>query len=157
MGEGVGVDVARTSQARGVSITRQAWAAVALEAAGRCTRERAGKLGAGMTHSRAIRESTILEAVLRYVRIHPKVAWVRRMNTGAVQMRGVRFMRFGFLGCSDLIGQVKGGRFLAIEIKAPAGRLTVEQTEFLDRVKRHGGVSGVARSIEDAEKILAEA
>jgi hypothetical protein len=110
-----------------------------------------------VTHARAIRESTILEAVLRLVRVHPKVAWVRRMNTGAVQMRGVRFMRFGFVGCSDLIGQLKDGRFLAIEIKAPAGRLTVEQAEFLDRVKRHFGVSGVARSIDDAMKLLADA
>lgn len=92
---------------------------------------------------------------MRYVRIHPRVAWVRRINTGAVKMHGARYLRFGFVGCSDIIGQLIDGRFLAIECKSSDGRLTEEQEDFLARVKRHGGVAGMVRSIDDAEGLLA--
>jgi hypothetical protein len=51
-------------------------------------------------------------------------------------------------GISDILGIWKG-RFLAIEIKRPGGQLTVEQQRFLDRVKIEGGVSFVARSVDD--------
>lgn len=113
---------------------------------------RTGKLGAGVR-----REAPILAAVLRLLEYHPKVAWVRRMNTGAVRMEGKRFMRFGFTGCSDIVGQLRDGRFLAVECKAPAGKLTIDQAQFLERVKRHNGIAGVARSLDDAQKILADA
>ncbi len=100
-----------------------------------------------------VKEATVLESVIRYARIHPKVAWIRRINTGAVKMQS-RYMRFGFVGCSDLIGQMIDGRFLALECKSNTGKLTEEQTAFLDRVKRHGGVAGMVRSIDDAEVLL---
>lgn len=99
-------------------------------------------------------EAVVLASVLRYVRIHPKVAWIRRINTGAVKMHGARYMTFGFVGCSDLIGQLTDGRFLAIECKSDKGQLTDEQQQFLDRVNRHGGVAGMVRSIDDAEGLL---
>lgn len=102
----------------------------------------------------AEREAPILAAVLEYLERHPKVAWVKRMNTGVASLKGFR-VRFGFVGCSDILGQLKDGRFLAVETKAPAGRLSVDQSQFLDLVKRYRGVAGVARSIDDAEKLLA--
>lgn len=96
----------------------------------------------------------MLSSVLRYVRIHPRVAWIRRVNVGAVKMSGARYLRFGFVGCSDLIGQMDDGRFLAIECKGSEGSLTDDQKDFLARVERHGGVAGMVRSIDDAEKLL---
>ena len=100
------------------------------------------------------REATILEAALRLLRIHPSVGWAHRANVGAVRMNGARYVRFGFVGCSDIIGQLKDGRFLAIECKAPRGRVTDDQKAFLDRVQRHGGVSGVVRSVQDVDELL---
>lgn len=99
-------------------------------------------------------EAMVLASVIRYLKIHRSVAWVQRMNTGAVSMGNSRFMRFGFKGCSDIIGQLHDGRFLAIECKAEKGRLTPEQRHFIDRVNRHGGLAGVVRSIDEADELL---
>lgn len=107
-----------------------------------------------MTPKQRVKESTVLASIMRYVRVHPRVAWARRMNSGAVKMHGARFMRFGFVGCSDIIGQLKDGRFLAIECKGSDGRLTDEQEVFLDRVRRHNGVAGMAKSIDDVMALL---
>lgn len=100
-------------------------------------------------------EAIVLSSVLHYLRARRGVAWIMRMNTGAMKLDG-RFMRFGVKGCSDIIGQMQDGRFLAIECKSAEGRCTREQQAFLDRVKRHGGIAGVARSIDDVDDILEE-
>ena len=54
----------------------------------------------------------------------------------------------GEKGVSDIIG-CKDGRFLAIEIKTAAGRVTPHQQRFIDRVNAAGGIGFVARSLED--------
>jgi hypothetical protein len=59
-------------------------------------------------------------------------------------------------GASDILGVLPGGRFLAIEVKAPKGRPTKEQMMFLDAVNRNGGLGFIARSIEDVEEVLAK-
>lgn len=102
-------------------------------------------------------EAGVLAAVLKLLAVHPAVAWARRMNTGAVKVgegRAVRFVRFGFVGCADILGQMKDGRLLAIECKSDVGRLSDAQQNFLATVAAHGGVAGVARSIDDALAIL---
>jgi hypothetical protein len=98
-------------------------------------------------------EGQILKAVLQFVAWHPRVAWAERMNTGAVTVDS-RYLRFGFTGCPDIIGQLKDGRLLAIECKAARGRLTPSQAAFLARCEKNLGVCGVARSIEDAKAII---
>lgn len=100
-----------------------------------------------------VSEADVLVSVFAYLRMHPKVAWIKRVNTGATKIEG-RFMRFGFLGCSDIIGQLKDGRFLAVECKSSVGKPTEPQTDFLELVRSTGGLAGIARSIDDAEKLL---
>jgi penicillin-binding protein-related factor A (putative recombinase) len=52
-------------------------------------------------------------------------------------------------GVSDIIG-CWNGRFLAIEVKTPAGRVTDDQRKFLGRIRNHGGIAFVvARSVDD--------
>lgn len=59
------------------------------------------------------------------------------------------------LGSSDLICCVPPhGRFLAIECKSEKGKLSPEQERFILQVIHHGGVAGVARSVEDAFQLL---
>lgn len=58
------------------------------------------------------------------------------------------------LGISDILG-IYEGRPLAIEVKSKSGRLSPHQREFLNEFKAHGGISFVARSIEDVEEALA--
>lgn len=104
-----------------------------------------------------VRESAIQRTVLAYLRHHPGVAWAVRMNTGAFVIPGEhksRFFRAAFKGCSDIIGQLKTGAFLAIECKRPGRKLTDEQGAFLATVNRHGGLGFVATSIEDCASAL---
>lgn len=100
-------------------------------------------------------EAAALVEVLQALRGNPAVAWVERQNTGAAKVGG-RFIRFGWRGCSDLIGMLKDGRLLAVEVKAPGGRLRPEQAEFLSLVRRFGGVAFVARNAAEVIASLSE-
>jgi len=51
-------------------------------------------------------------------------------------------------GVSDIIGIFKG-RFLAIEVKKPGGKLTANQAVFLERISREGGIAFVAYGVDD--------
>jgi dihydroxyacid dehydratase/phosphogluconate dehydratase len=44
--------------------------------------------------------------------------------------------------------------FTSIEVKTPTGRVRPEQQAWLEAVQQAGGVAGVARSIDDAVRIL---
>lgn len=57
-------------------------------------------------------------------------------------------------GFSDLFGVATGGRAVFIEVKSLTGRPSLEQENFLQQMARFGALSGVARSPEEAEKIL---
>lgn len=62
-------------------------------------------------------------------------------------------------GAADLIAIIDG-RFLAIEMKRPgysASDVSMEQRRFLAEVRKHGGVSGVVSSIDEADALLEEA
>lgn len=103
---------------------------------------------------RANPETGLTSAVLQLFAYHPEVAWAERINTGATVI-GKRFIRFGFTGCADVIGQMKRrGAFLAIETKSKGKYPTKDQREFLAKVARAGGCSGVARSVDDAQRVI---
>ena len=93
-------------------------------------------------------EAAALVEVLKAVRAHPLVAWAERQNSGAAKV-GNRFIRFGWPGCPDVLGQLKDGRLLGVEVKAKTGRLRPEQTIFLERIRGAGGVAFVARDCRD--------
>jgi len=101
----------------------------------------------------ALAEAGALTEVLKALRAHPAVAWAERMNTGAAKV-GERFVRFGFPGCPDVLGQLHDGRLLAVEVKGPRGRLRPEQKVVLARVADAGGVAFVARSLRDVVAAL---
>jgi hypothetical protein len=98
-------------------------------------------------------ESAALVEVLKALRAHPAVVWCERMNSGAAKV-GNRFIRFGFKGCPDVLGQLRDGRLLGVEVKAPKGKLRPEQAVFLDRIRSGGGVSFVARDCRDVVQAL---
>jgi hypothetical protein len=94
-------------------------------------------------------EAAALIEVIRTLRGHPAIAWIERQNSGAFTDSRGQFVRFGWPGCSDVIGQLRDGRFLAVEVKAERGRLSEAQRIFLDRVAAAGGVAFVARNAVD--------
>ena len=99
------------------------------------------------------KEAAALVEVLQALRTHPAVAWCERMNSGAARM-GARFVRFGFKGCPDVLGQLRDGRLLGVEVKAQTGRLRPEQAFFLERIRGAGGVAFVARDLRDVLREL---
>ena len=101
-----------------------------------------------------LREGAALVEVMLALKVHPAVAWHQRANSGAFKV-GTRFVRFGWPGCPDLLGQMVDGRFLAVEVKAPDGKLRPEQAAFIALVRMHGGVAFVARNLADVRRELA--
>jgi hypothetical protein len=98
-------------------------------------------------------EAAALLEVLKALKAHPAVAWAERMNSGAAKV-GNRFIRFGWPGCPDVLGQLKDGRLLGVEVKAPTGRLKTVQALFLERINTAGGVAFVARNCLDVLREL---
>lgn len=105
---------------------------------------------------REMLEKQLQDQVLAFLSHHPKVAWVERMNVGAVK-RGGRYIRFGRKGMCDITGQLKNGRRLEVEMKRPGEQPTEDQTMFIAMVNIAGGLAFVARSIDDAQEALARA
>ena len=99
------------------------------------------------------KESAALVEVLKALKAHPAVAWCERMNSGAARI-GVRFVRFGWPGCPDVLGQLRDGRLLGVEVKGPTGKLRPEQSVFLERIRGAGGVAFMARNCRDVLREL---
>ena len=89
-----------------------------------------------------------------------------RNNTGTLKDQHGRPVQFGLCkGSADLIGwkrvtvtpDMVGQQvavFLSIEVKTPTGRIRPEQQAWLETVQAAGGIAGVARSVEDALRIM---
>lgn len=88
-----------------------------------------------------------------------------RNNTGTLRDQHGRPVTFGLcVGSADLIGwttrtitpDMVGQQvavFTSIEVKTPTGRLRPEQQQWMAAVQVAGGIAGVARSVEDAERL----
>ena len=105
-------------------------------------------------------EAQILKAVMALLKRHPMVTQCWRQNSGVFQERNrdgsVRYIRANTAkGMSDIMGVLKDGRTLAIEVKSATGRMRSGQEEFLATIRHAGGVAGVRRSVEDAQALLA--
>jgi hypothetical protein len=128
-------------------------------------REDAPRIDVGATAKRepsvraapsGILERDVLRAGLQLLRVHPLVAWASRINSGAVENANGQFVRFNqIVGCSDIVGQMKTGHFLALEAKRPGQKPTEPQMLFLHMVEAHGGCSGWFDSVDALESILA--
>jgi hypothetical protein len=78
---------------------------------------------------------------------------VVRQNVGSFLTTDGRRVVCGIPGMTDLmyIGQ---GIVAFIEVKTDAGKVRPEQQNFIDTVKKLGHRAGIARSVEDALKII---
>lgn len=87
-------------------------------------------------------EREILKSCLAVLAARGVVAW--RNNTGAFAAahNGVRrFVRFGMVGASDIIGVLPDGRFLAVEVKRPGRKPGPKQVGFIKSINGQGGVA----------------
>lgn len=88
------------------------------------------------------------------------------LNPGDVVIRNARPLRAGLcVGSSDLIGWSKReitpemvGKeiaiFTAIEVKTESGRIRKEQLNFIEKIKKDGGIAGIARSEGEAVDLI---
>jgi hypothetical protein len=88
-------------------------------------------------------EAEILRAIIQLLKRHPKVAMSWRQNSGTFQERNrdgtTRYIRANTArGMSDIMGTLKDGRTLAIEVKSRTGRMRPGQEEFLASDPRCG-------------------
>jgi hypothetical protein len=101
-------------------------------------------------------EKAVLKECLEYLRLRGIYAY--RQNTGAAEYTDKagksRMVKYGKPGASDIVGVMPGGRFIAVECKAPAGRLSELQEEFLKDIERMGGLVVVAKSADDIARAI---
>ena len=108
------------------------------------------------------------QSIQQHIRIACSTGNTRlfRNNTGTLRDQHGRPVQFGLAhGSADLIGyrtvtitpEMVGQQvavFTSIEVKTPTGRIRPEQQAWLDTVQAAGGIAGVARSVEDALRIM---
>lgn len=103
--------------------------------------------------SKIIAEKDVLSAIMDYLARCSRVAWAKRITTGRFKVSdraGTRWMQAGFVGCSDILGQLTDGRLLAIEVKkSKGGQLTSDQMAFLETVHAANGVAVIASDVVD--------
>lgn len=85
------------------------------------------------------------------------IAVTFRANVGKLYTDDGRMIATGLpKGFPDLFGYRKSdGKIIFIEVKTTKGRLRPEQEKFLQTVKEDGCIAGVARSVDDARRIIA--
>lgn len=103
-------------------------------------------------------EHDLCNGIVEFLNYQGHYVW--RQNAGQIPVTSPngkkRMIKVGKTGISDIIGVSKTGKFIAIEVKLPERRRTVTtyQQMFLADVHKHGGISGVACSAEEALKII---
>lgn len=97
-------------------------------------------------------ESEIQKACLDYLRLLniPR----RKINTVGIKKADGSWIPSQSRGTADIIGVLRSGRFLAVEVKRPGGKLSKEQVEFLEEFDRGGAVCMVVTSVEELEKFI---
>ncbi len=81
---------------------------------------------------------------------------IRRAIVRAYRERGawvVVTTGISLVGCPDLL-VCYGGRFLALEVKDPKGRVTKIQRKVLQDIRDAGGTAAIVRSVDDALALL---
>lgn len=94
-----------------------------------------------------IPESDIRDCCLEYLKKRGYFVWRDRQAVGKS-----RHLFVENKGCPDILGMTKEGRFMGIEIKKKKGVLSIEQHNFLEKIKANGGIAIVATELDDLRK-----
>lgn len=104
-------------------------------------------------------EGDIQRAIIKYLTVHPKVAFVGRFNSGVAvatdSYGNTRYTRYNTIkGFPDIHFLLKGGRAGYCEVKRPGGKLTPDQALFLSAAEDSGALAFMAVSVADVEERL---
>lgn len=89
-------------------------------------------------------EMELQSQILAYLRIRGILCWRPNQN-----YRSGRYVARESIGTFDIVGVMKGGRFLGIEVKKPKGKVSDKQKVWMDEVNKLGGKAFVAHSVEE--------
>ena len=98
-------------------------------------------------------EREIQKSIFDYLSLVGINAW--RTNSGinfSSYKEKQYIVRLAPRGTPDIIGFLNDGKFLGIEVKKPGGIVSDDQTIFLDKINKAGGVGFVAYSVDDVIK-----
>ena len=113
-------------------------------------------------------EGDAQDAILEFLKDHPNVRAITRINRGVMQGENT-FVRFNTTygkqnGMYMRIGDLQAvhwpsGRLIAIEVKAPgwkrpSERREHEQAAYLECVREAGGIAGFATSVDEVRSLL---
>ena len=100
-------------------------------------------------------EATIQAEIL--IEVNKRGHRLYRSNAGKIKTQQNTFIQLFPKGFPDLVGFRKSdGKFIVIEVKNAKGKLRPEQVKFSEWAKGQPILYGVARSKEDAIKIIEE-
>ena len=101
-------------------------------------------------------EQSIQRAILDYLRFRGIFCW--KNNTAGIYVKARNtYIPSHAPGIADILGILdsrfgRSGRFLAIVVKAPKGKVSPHQEAFLKEINDRGGLAFIARSVEDVEQ-----
>lgn len=104
-------------------------------------------------------ENDVQKEIMAWLKADYRCAWRIRINSGAPG--DTVYKTFYGLGrdelMSDVVGQLRGGRFFAIEVKRepwtkPTDDREVKQQTFHRNVRANGGIAFFATSLEEAKQ-----
>jgi hypothetical protein len=97
-------------------------------------------------------ETDIQKSILAYLSLFG-FFWKAR-TTGLWDAKRKIFRTSMMKGVSDIVGVLRGGRFMSVEVKRPGHEPTPHQILFMQRVRAAGGIAIVASSVENVSHIL---
>jgi hypothetical protein len=108
------------------------------------------------------KKSLLIHACIKYLQGSEKVLWAANLNNvhlkvvGLEQRRKDSSVRYVYISCPDIIGELSGGLVIAIfcQVRKANNELTPYQMKFLQRVKMGGGIAICAYDVSDIEMAL---
>ena len=97
-------------------------------------------------------EGCIKTDCLRYLERRGFFVW--NNPTGCVRIAPDRWLHFGKKGSADILGCLPDGKFLAVEVKSDHGRLSPEQSVFLEQIRGRGGLAVVVKGWQELDNVL---
>jgi len=107
------------------------------------------------------KEADVLKAIMQYLK--SKGIWFIRVNTTGIMRKGKWCPSPNITkGTSDLIAMMPEspspyfykGQLVAIEVKAPGGKVSPDQVKFLQSVLDYGGIALVVCCVGDVQDIF---
>ena len=105
-------------------------------------------------------ESQVQKQIGDFLDWCPDVPLWWRQNVAAGQLVKedgtlTQWMRFGFVGCPDILGYLRDGTMLMIEVKKPSvKKARTEQQNCIEQAQRYGVLALIARDYSDVKRAL---